>query len=140
MKHLVHDCAIVRLELGVDVISVQSLAFKRFLEIAVLLDLTVCVVTDNDGDIAQLERKYSGYLDLEKIKIHYDEDENYPTLEPQLLKVNSLDVMNKVLETKLDNGDDLLAYMQKNKTDCALKIFNSSVVINFPEYIENAIN
>ena len=57
------------LERGVDVISVRSLAFKRFLEIAVLLDLTVCVVTDNDGDIEQLEKKYYDYLALEKIKI-----------------------------------------------------------------------
>jgi len=131
------------LERGVDVISVQSLAFKRFLEIAVLLDLTVSVVTDNDGDIAQLKRKYSDYLGLEKIKIHYDEDESCPTLEPQLLKANSLDVLNGILETKktkFENEDDLLTYMQKNKTDCALKIFSSSVVIDFPGYIENAIN
>ena len=128
------------LERGVDVISVQSLAFKRFLEIAVLLDLTVCVVTDNDGDIAQLESKYSNYLALEKIKIHYDRDEDYLTLEPQLLKANSLDVLNRVLEQGFETETDLLAYMQKNKTDCALKIFNSEVVIVFPDYIENAIN
>src|SRR5690606_15304907 len=40
------------LEDGVDVISVNSLAFKRFLQIAVKLSRTVDVVTDNDGDVA----------------------------------------------------------------------------------------
>lgn len=128
------------LECGVDVISVRSLAFKRFLEIAVLLDLSVCVISDNDGDIAQLKDKYCDYLDMEKIKIHYDDDEHYPTLEPQLLRANSIDLMNRVLGTEFENEGDLLAYMRKNKTDCALKIFNSSIPIDFPEYIENAIN
>lgn len=128
------------LERNVDVISVQSLAFKRFLEIAVLLDLTVCVVTDNDGDIDHLEGKYTDYIDREKISIYYDEDEGYPTLEPQLLKANSLDVINRVLDKEFENEDDLLAYMEKNKTDCALKIFNGSTEINFPEYINHAID
>lgn len=39
---------------GVDVISVNSLAFRRFLEIAVLLDRVVAVVIDNDGKIGAL--------------------------------------------------------------------------------------
>ena len=50
------------LEDGVDVISVGSLAFKRFLEIAALLNLNVRVVTDNDGDVTALKVKYSAYL------------------------------------------------------------------------------
>lgn len=139
-KAFIKKYGVTPLERGVDVISVRSLAFNRFLEIAVLLDLTVCVVTDNDSDIAQLENRYSDYLALEKIKIHYDKNENYPTLEPQLLKVNSLEVLNKILEQGFEAESDLLDYMQKNKTDCVLKVFNSKVEIVFPEYIENAIN
>jgi len=50
------------LEMGIDVISVSSLAFKRFLEIADILKIEVDVVTDNDGDVAKLERKYKDYL------------------------------------------------------------------------------
>lgn len=37
------------LDKGVEVISVNSLAFKRFLDIARLLKIDVTVVTDNDG-------------------------------------------------------------------------------------------
>ena len=43
------------LEDGVDVISVGSLAFKRFLEIGKRLNLKIQVVTDNDGDVSALE-------------------------------------------------------------------------------------
>ncbi len=51
------------LEDGVDVISVGALAFKRFLEIAELLNLDVRVITDNDGNVAALKTKYARYLD-----------------------------------------------------------------------------
>jgi predicted ATP-dependent endonuclease of OLD family len=128
------------LEKGVDIISVQSLAFKRFLEIGVLLDLEIRVVTDNDGNVAKLESKYAAYRALKRIRICYDSDEKYNTLEPQLLKANSLDVLNKVIEKNFANDDDLLEYMESNKTDCALKIFNSGIDINFPGYINDAIN
>jgi predicted DNA binding CopG/RHH family protein len=103
------------------------------------LDLCISVVTDNDGKIEKLEKKYSNYLSLEKISIHYDLDERFNTLEPQLLKANSLEKMNEVLEKEFENKEELLNFMQSNKTDCALKIFNSPADINFPEYIENAI-
>jgi putative ATP-dependent endonuclease of OLD family len=31
-------------------------------------------------------------------------------------------------------------YMENNKTDCALKIFDTNIDIEFPQYILNAIN
>lgn len=129
------------LEDGIDVISVRSLAFKRFLEIGKLLNLNICVVTDNDGDISALIDKYEDYLDgkVEKIMICYDEDEMYPTLEAQLLKANSLKTLNIVLGTNFESDEDLLAYMVKNKTDTALKVFVSEKDLTFPEYINNAI-
>lgn len=124
---------------GVDVISVQSLAFKRFLEIGVLLDLKIRVVTDNDGDLNDLHSKYFGYGNLNDIKICYDNDTNYPTLEPQLLKANSLNTINSVLGKQFKTEDELLNYMSKHKTDCALQIFSSQQSINFPQYIIDAI-
>jgi putative ATP-dependent endonuclease of OLD family len=73
------------LEIGVDVISVSSLAFRRLLEIADLLSLEVDVVTYNDGDVAKLERKYKDYISHHTIDIEYDTNEDLRTLEPQLL-------------------------------------------------------
>jgi len=126
---------------GVDVISVDSLAFKRFLEIGKLLKLNIRVVTDNDGNVKALKKKYKDYLDgkVENIKICYDADEMHPTLEPQLLKANSLGMINKVIGKTFGSNEDLLDYMSENKTDSALKVFNSAEEMNFPKYICDAI-
>ena len=35
--------------------------------------------------------------------------------------------------------EELFNYMQKNKTECALKIFNSSQKIKYPNYIMKAV-
>jgi energy-coupling factor transporter ATP-binding protein EcfA2 len=128
------------LEDGVDVISVGALAFKRFLEIAAPLNLDVCVVTDNDGDVAALKSKYKKYMNGEysTIKICYDDDETCKTLEPQLLKANSLAMLNKILGKKHADNDALLKFM-KNKTDCALKMFETDQQWVAPGYIANAI-
>jgi putative ATP-dependent endonuclease of the OLD family len=127
---------------GVDVISVGSLAFKRFLEIATLLRLDVHVVTDNDGDVARLKEKYRDYLNGRdgEVRIFYDEDEQCKTLEPQLLKANSLKVLSKILGGTFKNTATLLVHMENNKTDCALRLFETKEHWSVPEYIANAIN
>ncbi|WP_404345258.1 ATP-dependent nuclease [Vreelandella venusta] len=138
----------------VDVISV-GVSFLRFLEIATKLSQRVCVVTDNDGDIEALKKKYSDYLgDNAKanITIHYDDnidagelkiggsDFNYNTLEPKFLKANGFDKTKKILGVTYDSVDDLHKYMKSNKTECALKIFDSTKDIIYPEYILEAIS
>jgi predicted ATP-dependent endonuclease of OLD family len=130
------------LEDGVDVISVRALAFGRFLEIGQLLKLNIRVVTDNDGNVAALKNKYESFLcdnKVENISICFDEDEACKTLEPQLLKANSLKVMSAVLDRAFESDDALLSYMSKNKTEYALTIFNSNQNLNFPQYINDAI-
>lgn len=129
------------LEDGVDVISVGSLAFPRFLEIAGLLKLDVRVVTDNDRDVAALQAKYATYLNgtASTIRIFYDDDESCPTLEPQLLKANSLHVLNTILNTMHSDDQALLKYMGRNKTDCALKLFETDQAWVKPDYIIHAI-
>lgn len=137
-----------------EIISV-GVSFLRFLEIAEKLNKTVCVVTDNDSSLISLETKYEQYLGKNKkenIKICYDavEDEgelkigkkgfNYNTLEPKFLKANSLAVLNVILGVEYENIDELHKYMKNNKTDCALKIFDTTEAINFPQYILDAIN
>ena len=129
------------LEDGVDVISVGSLAFKRFLEIVALLRLDVRVVTDNDGDVKALQAKYAEYLNgaHSTIRISYDVDEANRTLEPQLLKANGRQTINTILGTNHADDAALLKYMGRNKTDCALKMFESEQPWATPGYIANAI-
>lgn len=127
------------LEMGVDVITVNSLAFRRFLEIASLLDLEVDVVTDNDGDVAALVEKYADFAGKPKLSIFYDDDIAHKTLEPQLLHANSLAVVNKILGKHFATKDELLVYMGKNKTECALKFFETDETWNVPAYIARAV-
>jgi predicted ATPase len=124
---------------GTEVISVRSLAFKRFLDIARLLEVDVRVVTDNDGSVENLEKKYEEYAGEENISIHYDADESMPTLEPQLLKSNGLESVNQILGTTYKTEEELLDYMASAKTDCALRFFNSPQPFVVPDYISNAI-
>jgi len=123
----------------VDVISVGALAFKRFLEIAALMDLRVDVVTDNDGDLDALKKKYVGYLDKDRIKIRYDDNVEAPALESQLLKINGRQNTNAILGKNYATDPELLAYMKGNKTEVALRFFESDKPWSTPSYIEAAI-
>ncbi|MCP4552576.1 MAG: ATP-dependent endonuclease, partial [Bacteroidetes bacterium] len=124
------------IEDGVDVISVRSLAFKRFLDIAKELKQPTVVVTDNDGKPKEtIENNYKNYKDIKSIKLCFDEEVdkgtlkigdkkfNYNTLEPKMLKANSLKVFNKIFDTKHTTDDEMHIYMKGNKTQCALKVF-----------------
>lgn len=126
------------IEDGIDVISCK-LSFKRFLEIASPLEKKVCVITDNDGDYNKnILKKYSNYIDKSNIKISGSEENNYNTLEPQLIAVNDIQKISDVVRGVKAKGDlfnSLSKYMQDNKTEVALKIFETKEEIVFPDYI-----
>jgi putative ATP-dependent endonuclease of OLD family len=143
------------IEEEVEIISVGT-SFLRFLEIAEHLEIPVKVVTDNDGNLESLERKYDNYMGENKktnIEICYDEEVhtgsltlgkdkkpfNYNTLEPALLRANNLKTLNFIFNTEYENEDDLLKYMKSHKTECALNIFSSIKKISYPEFIERAL-
>lgn len=137
---------------GIDIISV-GLSFLRFLEIAKQLELKTSVVTDNDGNIEILKEKYKDYINLLQINICYSkivvkhadvkiDNEKVPnlnTLEPELLRANSRDILNAVLGKTFSSDEDLLHYMITNKTEVAWKIFKSTEKISYPQYILEAI-
>tara|TARA_R110000803_G_scaffold121680_2_gene189792 strand:- start:597 stop:833 length:237 start_codon:yes stop_codon:yes gene_type:complete len=64
---------------------------------------------------------------------------NYNTLEPKLVKANSLEAMNLILGKDYKTVDELHKYMKGNKTECALKIFETTGAINYPQYILDAL-
>ncbi|RGZ96163.1 ATP-dependent endonuclease [Ruminococcus bromii] len=143
------------IENGVDVISVGT-SFLRFLELAVALNLKVDVVTDNDGDISAIEKKYANYIKENKknnIKICYDEvvdtgtlkisnkPYNYNTLEPKLLKANgnNLVLFNEILGSNFKTIEELQKYMKHHKTETALAVFETDKDVVFPDYIMEAV-
>ena len=142
------------IEDGIDVISVGT-SFLRFLEIAEKIQKHVAVVTDNDGNVESLKKKYKNYLDENKkdfIKICFDEivdagnleisgkKFNYNTLEPKILKANDRNILNAILKTSYKTDDELHKHMKLNKTECALQIFDTTEDFTFPQYILDAIN
>jgi len=77
---------------GIDIIVVDSLAFKRYCDIAVLLSKKTVIVTDNDGDIQKnIQEKYADYLDKDYLVFIYEHDKTLNTIEPSVLKVNCID-------------------------------------------------
>jgi putative ATP-dependent endonuclease of OLD family len=138
---------------SIDVISVRSLAFKRFLDIAKELQQPTIVVTDNDGkDKKYIETNYREYINEDCISLFFDEsidsgtlelngkNFNYNTLEPKLFKANGLSVLNGIFGTDLKTENEMHKYMKNNKTNCALKIFETEKKIIFPKYILDAIS
>ncbi len=138
------------IEKSVDVISVGT-SFLRFLEIAERIGTKVAVVTDNDGNVEALKRKYENYIGNNikpNIKIFFDstidngalQEFNYNTLEPKFLRANNLEKLNTVFGTTYQSNDDLHRYMKSNKTECALKVFETEEILEYPQYILDAIN
>jgi len=124
---------------GVDVINVRGLSFPRFLDIAKELQKEVAVVTDNDGNYEKnVTAKYKPY-DIPTIKICADRDGDARTLELQIAKINTLALLNGIFGTKHSDMAALTEHMLNNKTECALKIFETDKDIRLPEYIQNAV-
>jgi putative ATP-dependent endonuclease of the OLD family len=127
-------------ENGVDVINVRGLSFKRFLDIARELEKEVAVVTDNDGNYqSNIVERYETYKEVKTIKIFADKDNGAATLEPQIAKCNDLAKLNEILGTSCDDSGSLVEYMVKNKTECALKIFDTGEAVGLPQYIQDAV-
>tara|TARA_R110002020_G_scaffold29585_7_gene93381 strand:+ start:5158 stop:6756 length:1599 start_codon:yes stop_codon:yes gene_type:complete len=127
------------LEEGVDVISVNSLAFKRFLQIALAMKKEADVVTDNDGKVAALKKKYADFFDANGISIQYDDDEAASTLEPQLMKKNGLEIINAILDTDFAVEQVAIDHMIANKSATALRFFETEIEWQAPDYISRAI-
>ncbi len=131
---------VLPIEHGIDVISLRGLSFARFFDIAVELKKNIVAVTDNDGNYKKnIEKKYAAYMKHANIKICSSTNNDAKTLEPQIVAVNTLEKLNQILETSFENKEELAEYMENNKTESAMKIFESSEEIVYPEYITYAI-
>lgn len=126
----------------VDVISVRGLSAKRFLDLAIPLRRLSVVLSDNDGNYAKnVDERFMDYTaGNDFIKVARSDDDTRPTLEPQLLGSNSRDLVNKVLGKGFATDLELLGYMAANKTDVALRFHETVESVNWPKYVEEAID
>ena len=135
---------------GIDVFVVDSLAFKRFCEIGKLIRKSMVVVTDNDGNIdANIKKKYREYYDDDIFSFYYETNELLNTIEPSVLSVNCADSgePSDTFKQILSANDSLvgrdyngiLSFMYNNKSEWALRVFQSNETINYPRYIHDVI-
>lgn len=134
---------------GIDIIVVDSLAFKRYCDIAILLNKKVIIVTDNDHDIStNILQKYKDYLSYTNLTFIYEQDESLNTIEPSVLKVNCdgdeptdnfRTVISKRGSMMSNSKDDILSFMLEHKVEWAMRVFDSKQKIIYPEYIKNVI-
>lgn len=127
----------------VDVISARGLSAQRYLDLAIPLKRRAVVVTDNDGDhVKKVDERYVDYAVHDFITIARSEDDTRPTLEPQLVGSNGLEVTNKIIGKSFGTEPELIAYMtnKNNKTDVALSFHDTDESVTWPKYIEDAID
>ena len=134
---------------GIDIIVVDSLAFKRYCEIAKLLSKKTVIVTDNDGNIEKnITKKYSEYINLDNFVFIYEKNETLNTIEPSVLEANIVDgaLTGDFIDSISKNGsmerkskEEILSFMSNNKTEWAFRVFDSSTKIKYPEYIRDVI-
>ena len=134
---------------GIDIIVVDSLAFKRYCEIAKLLSKKTVIVTDNDGNIEKnITKKYSEYINLDNFVFIYEKNETLNTIEPSVLEANIVDgaLTGDFIDSISKNGsmqgkskEEILSFMSSNKTEWAFRIFDSDKKIKYPEYIRDVI-
>lgn len=131
------------IENGIDVISVDGLAFERYCELAKLIKKSITVVTDNDGDHKKLVEKYKEYSDIVNLCVEENNDLN--TLEPSVLNVNSatFDDFKKIIYKASDidskDIDGIRNFMKNNKTTWSMRVFSSEEKIVYPTYILKSI-
>lgn len=124
---------------GVEVISVGT-SFKRFLDIAVRLNLEVSMIRDNDGASPAKIALFDDYDVHHNVTICIDGDDDARTLEPQVMKFNGREKLNVMLGKIFATNEELLTYLTGNKTDFALKLFEHEDELAIPDYIQNAIS
>jgi putative ATP-dependent endonuclease of OLD family len=123
---------------GIQIISIGGTSFKRYLDIAKLLNIKIAVIRDNDGDYqTNCIDCYEEYLS-EYIKVFYEGDNNKSTFELCVYDSNK-----DMCESEFGGARRTLSvqeYMCKNKTEVAFSLLvKHQDEINTPNYIRAAI-
>lgn len=130
---------------NVHIISVGGTSFKRYLDIAKILNVRVAVIRDNDRDKqTHCVDNYADYED-ENIRVFYDENDDNWTFEICVLQSNQAtceELFNDKLRKK-PNKDEVITleeYMLGHKAEVAFKLLNHKPSdLKAPNYIGEAL-
>lgn len=125
-------------ELEVHVISVGGTSFKRFLDIAKILEIRTAVIRDNDGDYETHCVKGFSEYSIPNIAIYSDQDNSRCTFEIALYQDNI-----EICDDLFGPGRRTLKvqdFMLQNKADVAFELLDKkSKSIVVPSYIRASI-
>ena len=125
-------------KLDVHIISIGGTSFKRYLDIAKLLEIKTAVIRDNDHNYqVNCIDNYSEYS-FPYIKIFSDENNDRHTFEVALYQDNKI-----ICDELFEKGRKSLSvqdYMLQNKADVAFELLDKKTdEVNPPKYIKEAI-
>jgi putative ATP-dependent endonuclease of the OLD family len=127
------------MECEIDVLSMRGLSLRRCLELCSALDKKVAALRDNDGiDPAILRQAVSAWLTTGRREIFIGDIEHGETLEPQIRSHNEESALRRILG--VSSGANLATWMEREKTESALRIAESEEKISPPAYISAAAN
>ena len=146
---------------GIDIIVVRGIGFKVYLDIAKALKHPVRVVKDNDHNYQKniVDWRDEDYKDCDFIECFSPQDNAQHSLEPALVAANggSVAALDKLAEVMLSaktygkeyaacaDLESKRAFMNswydtgKKKVDSAIRIFDTSETIAYPEYLTKAV-
>lgn len=133
---------------NIEVISVEGVGFKEYVNIVSPFQKKVAVITDNDGKDLDSLKKQRGLEILPKnVSIYTENDTTLNTLEPSFVRKNQRKIQElsdavRIHKKPNDTEADLAAFMKNNKTEWAFKLLNKVDKLDFsvPDYIVNAVN
>ena len=113
---------------------------RRPLELCALLNRPAAVLRDVDAQTPQYWKlKAKDFLKDGVREMFIGEEQNGPTLEPQLCAANRDDLETLQTIVKCPIGDDLVAHMTSAKTESAWLIATHQTRIKYPTYVTDAI-
>lgn len=129
---------------SIDIISCNGLAYKRYLEIAKVLNKKVAVLTDNDGSQEKIKEIVDFNKSESNIRIFVPDNTRHYTWEVILKEENEkifnenikIDKSAKYLVNGKELEDKKLAYMLLNKVEISLKVIEEEIHIIAPEYVK----
>ena len=91
----------------------------------------MAVITDNDGDYKKnCIEKYKDFDSINNIRVFFETDNSKYTFEAVLFSDNT-----KICEEQFKDVNSMISH----KTESAYKLLSSSLSLNVPQYIKDAI-
>ncbi|MDD4963206.1 MAG: hypothetical protein PHI11_04720 [Gallionella sp.] len=121
------------------VISVGGTSFKRYLDLAKLLNIRTAVIRDNDGDFQKnCIENYKNY-EMENAKVFFASNDTQKTFEICMYETNK--TLCEALFTNNHIKSPPQEYMLANKAEAALRLLKNHKPAELiaPDYIKEAL-